>query len=86
MKIEEGMILLQETSDKILMDLRGNTKSIGTHIEHWLVRDIRPNKITLYNLSTGHLWKLDNERLALMLKGNKRLGIKPMFTISEERG
>ena len=82
--IKEGTILLQETSDAIEMDLEGNTKSINPHTEHWLVEDVRANTYKLYNLDTQRTWILEKDLLSGMLRGNKKYGIKPMFTISNE--
>lgn len=84
-KIEEGMVLLQNTCDEIKIGIRGELQRINEHIEHWLVKDIKTNSTTLYNLDTGRSMKVDNKTLYNMLKGNERLNIKPMFTISNER-
>ena len=83
--INEGTILLQKTSDEILMDLKGNTQEVNPHTEHWLVEDIKATTIKLYNLDTQRTWTIKKELLDGMLKGNKRFGIEPMFQISNEQ-
>lgn len=82
--LKVGTVLLQETSDEILMDLEGNTQAINQHIEHWLIEDIKLGKYKLYNLDTKRVWIIPYKELELMLRGNKRYNIKPMFTISDE--
>lgn len=84
-KIEEGMVLLQNTCDEIKIGIRGELQRINEHIEHWLVKDIKTNSTTLYNLDTGKSMRVDNNTLCNMLKENKRLKIKPIFTISNEK-
>ena len=82
--LKVGTVLLQETSDEILMDLEGHTQAINQHIEHWLIEDIKLGKYKLYNLDTKRVWIIPYKELELMLRGNKRYNIKPMFTISDE--
>ena len=41
-------------------------------------------KYKLYNLDTKRVWNIPHKELELMLRGNKRYNIKPMFTISDE--
>ena len=82
--LKVGTVLLQETSDEILMDLEGNTQAINQNTEHWLIEDIKLGKYKLYNLDTKRVWNIPHKELELMLRGNKRYNIKPMFTISDE--
>lgn len=82
--IEEGTILLQRTSDAIEMDLQGNTYEVNPHTEHWLVQEINSKSYVLYNLDTQRTWRVERDRMASYLWESKSLGIKPMFTISEE--
>ena len=84
-KIEEGTILLQRTSDAIELDLQGNSRAVNPHIEHWLVQEINSKNYVLYNLGTQRVWKIEKDKMGCYLLENKRFGIKPMFTISEER-
>ena len=83
-ELTEGMVLIHETCDEILMDLRGNTQEVNPHIEHYLVKDVLKESYILYNLDKGYTWKVKKENMKLWLKGNKSMGIKPMFRISEE--
>lgn len=82
----EGMILEQDTSDSIEMDLNGNTKEVNPHVEHWLVKDVTSNQYILYNLDTQRTWKVKKSDMSLWLRGNKSFGIKPMFRVSKEVG
>lgn len=82
--LKVGTVLLQETSDEILMDLEGHTQAINQHTEHWLIEDIKLGKYKLYNLDTKRVWIIPHKELELMVRGNKRYNIKPMFTISDE--
>lgn len=84
MEIKEGTILVQKTSDEILLDLDGRTQAINEHEEHWLVEETTKDKVKLYNLDSGSTWKLEKAVLIGMIKGSKRFNLKPMFRISEE--
>ena len=80
----EGTVLLQETSDEITFDLEGNTKAVNPHTEHWLVQEVRKEGFKLYNLDTQRTWIVSRGELNAMLRGNKKYGIPPMLTISDE--
>ena len=85
MELKEGMILEQQTSDAIELDLQGKINNvINPHIEHWLIEDITSTNYVLYNLDNQRKWKIKKEDMKYYLMGNKRYGIYPMFTISKE--
>ena len=50
--INEGTVLIENTCDAIEMDLKGNSKRINPHKEHWLVQKVQKHGFTLYNLDT----------------------------------
>lgn len=84
-KLEEGMILLQETCDSIEISLNGESRDIGYHIEHWLIQEITKNGYILYNLDKGRTWKVDKDKMEMYLWENKKMNIKPLLKLSEER-
>ena len=83
--LEEGTILLQETSDEIHFDLAGNFEEINPHTEHWLVQEVTSKGFVLYNLDTQRVRRMDKQEMASHLWESKAYDIKPIFTISEER-
>ena len=82
--LEEGTILLQETSDEIHFDLAGNFEEINKHIEHWLVQEVTSKGFVLYNLDTQRVRRMSKDEMASHLWESKQYDIKPIFRISEE--
>jgi len=85
-EIEEGTILEQDTCDEIQISLNGDVNSINEHTEHWLVQNITPNTYELYNLDTKCFMRVKKDMMKAYLIGNHKMGIKPMFRISNEKG
>lgn len=68
-KIEEGMVLEQETCDAVEIDLNGNQKDINRHTEHLLVKDVSKEYITLYNLDTQRTHKIKKDEMKYYIIG-----------------
>ena len=75
--VNVGTVLLQNTCDEIAMDLDGNSRRINTHVEHWLVEDVRKEGFYLYNL--------DTKRKRVLSRGDLNIALaSQLFTISDE--
>ena len=76
MELKEGMILDYNTSDSI-DPITGRV--YGKRVEKVLVEDIKGNRVTLYNYSTGKRERYDKSQLAVWV----RFGI---YKITNEKG
>ena len=78
-EIKEGMILYYYTCDDIELDLDGNTREVNCKIEHYLVQDIRKEKVMLYNLDNARVWNIEKNILSTFLYLGK-------MKVSQEEG
>lgn len=75
--VNVGCVLLENTCDAIEFDMKGNSKRVNPHIEHWLIEKVRKEGFYLYNL--------DNQRTRVMSRGDLNAFLASGYmTISDE--
>lgn len=76
--LEEGMILIYHTCDG-LNGIGKYSTPINPHDEHYLVEEIKKDKVKLYNLDNRRIWNISKSDIAGFIYFKK-------MEISEERG